>query len=173
MSGPMSADDRMIADVFAKSYREYLEIRPTHYRWTHLAPQSLEVLREAEECNWSLEKIADYLHCEVEEAEGCLRRYVVSKKVNARDTESLRLRQALAEWVGTQPGGEELVEKERWEKAGELAAIVANHIHAAALAGEDFMKLSKDLEPEDVSSGPGRGQSPDQGGRTWGPQWKD
>lgn len=170
-AGAIAAADRMAADVFGKSYREFLALKPTHYRWSHLAPQSVAWLEEAREHNWSPEKIADYLHCEVWEAERSLRRYTVSKKVNSMPGEAERIRQALVEWVGMQPGMEDLPEAEKRKRADELAIIVSNHLFAAASAGEDIMKLSKDLEGGKPEA-EGRGK-PAQEGQGWGPQWKD
>lgn len=170
---PIAEADRLAADVFGKSYREYLELKPTHYRWSRLAPQGVERLAEAHEHKWSVEKVADYLNCGAAEAEACLRRYVVSKKVNARDGEAARLKQALAEWVGLQTGMEELPEPEKRRRAGELALIVANHLFASARAGDDIMKLSKDLEG---AAGGEDGSAPSRGDAEppkWGPRWKD
>jgi hypothetical protein len=168
----MSREDRLAADVFGKSYREFLALKPTHYRWSHLAPQGVALLEQAEEGSWSHEKIADFLHCEVDEAAACLRRYKVSRKVNAKGSESERLKQALAEWVGQQPGMEDAGEAEKRRRAEELALIVANHLHAAALAREDFMKLSRELEGaedrEEKAAEPPKDEP-----RRWGPQWKD
>lgn len=169
----MSREDRLAADVFGKSYREFLALKPTHYRWSHLAPQGVALLEEAAERNWSHEKIADFLHCEVEEAAACLRRYKVSRKVNAKGSEAERLKQALAEWVGMQPGMEDAGEAEKGRRAQELASIVANHLHAAALSQEDFMKLSRELEGAEDGAGGGTAQPPPEEPRRWGPQWKD
>lgn len=175
--GPIADADRMAADVFAKSYREFLELKPTHYRWSRLAPQGVAILAEALDHHWSHEKIADHLNCGVEEAAHCARRYAVSKKVNAAAGEAARLRTALAEWVGSQPGLEDLGEADKRKRASELALIVANHIFAAASAGDDIMKLSRDLEGSGDAAGSGK---PDGGSagtdrepRSWGPQWKD
>lgn len=173
-SGILAASDRIAADVFGKSYREFLAIKPTHYRWSHLAPQSVAWLETAVEFKWSPEKIADYLNCEVEEAKACLRRFIVSKKVNSIPGEAGKLRQALAEWVAMQPGMEDLPEAEKNRRAGELALIVANHLFAAADSQEDIMKLSKDLEGE--ASPEAEKRKPSQGSAEspkWGPQWKD
>ena len=173
-AGPVADADRLAADVFGKSYREYLELKPTHYRWSRLAPLGVAKLGEAHEHKWSLEKIADHLNCGVGEAEDCLRRYIVSKKVNSRDGEAERLRQALAEWVGMQPGMEDLSDAEKRRRAGELALIVANHLFASARAGDDIMKLSKDQEGGDAGGdGAPKAAKPDAEPPKWGPQWKD
>jgi hypothetical protein len=168
----MSREDRLAADVFGKSYREYLALKPTHYRWSHLAPQGVGLLEEAADRNWSNEKIADFLHCDVEEAAACLRRYKVSRKVNAKESEAERLKQALAEWVGMQPGMEDAGEAEKRRRAGELSLIVANHLHAAALAREDLMKLSRELEGAEERAEKAAEPPPEEPKR-WGPQWKD
>jgi hypothetical protein len=175
--GPIADIDRMAADVFARSYREYLELKPTHYRWSRLAPQGVEILAEALDRHWSHEKIADHLNCGVEEAAECARRYAMSRKVNAESSEADRLRTALAEWVGAQPGLEDMGEAEKRKRASELAFIVANHLFAAARAGDDIMKLSKDLEgsghaPKAAKPDVGKSER-DAQPRSWGPQWKD
>jgi hypothetical protein len=172
--GPIADADRMAADVFAKSYREFLELKPTHYRWSRLAPQGVEILAKAADHHWSHEKIADHLNCGVEEATQCARRFAVSKKVNAEAGESARLRKALGEWVGGQPGMEDLGEAEKRKRAAELALIVANHLFAAARAGEDIMKLSMELEGSSEAPGDGKKLGGDaRESPKWGPQWKD
>lgn len=175
---PIADADRVAADVFGKSYREFLALKPTHYRWSHLAPQAVAWLGDAHEGRWSNEKIADYLHCGVEEAEACLRRYVVSKRVNSGGSEAERMRKAFSEWIGMQPGMEDLDKGERERRAGELALIVANHLHAAAGGGLDIMKLSTELEGGtpggDDGKTPGAKPRGDGDARPqWGPQWKD
>ena len=96
----ISLEDRLVADVFQKSYREYLALKPIHYRWSKLAPQSIGFLDEANGQNWSSEKIADYLNCSPEEAEASLRRYRVSQKVNSHNSTPERIREAFFEWLG-------------------------------------------------------------------------
>src|SRR5690242_4423285 len=91
---PIPLTDRYAADVFQKSYREYLALKPTHYRWSRLAPQSVDWLEQAREQKWSMEKLSDYLHCPVPEAEACYRRYCVSRKVNGKEGTAARMRQA-------------------------------------------------------------------------------
>lgn len=173
-SGSLAATDRIAADVFGKSYREFLAIKPTHYRWSHLAPQSVAWLGTAVEFKWSPEKIADYLNCEVGEAEDCLRRFIVSKKVNSIPDEAGKLRQALVEWVGMQSGMEDLPEAEKHRRAGELALIVANHLFAAADSHADIMKLSKELEGEaSPAAEKGKPAQASDENPNWGPQWKD
>jgi hypothetical protein len=172
--GPIAAAERMAADVFAKSYREFLELKATHFRWSRLAPQGVEILAKAIDHHWSHEKIADHLNCGVEEAVQCARRFVVSKKVNAEANEAARLRTALAEWAGGQPGMEDMGEAEKRRRAAELALIVSNHLFAAARAGQDLMKLSMDLEGPEVAPDSGKhlGGSAQEAPK-WGPQWKD
>lgn len=183
---PIADADRVAADVFGKSYREFLELKPTHYRWSHLAPQAVAWLADAHEGRWSNEKIADYLHCGPEEAEACLRRYVVSKRVNSGGSEAERMRRAFSEWIGMQPGMEDLDKAERERRAGGLALIVANHLRAAAGGGLDIMKLSIELEGSESGSGGKSASGGDDGAAPggkprgdgdakppWGPQWKD
>lgn len=170
--------DRMAADVFGKSYREYLELKPTHFKWSRLAPQCVEMLRDAYEGKWSVEKVADYLNSGTDEAEASRRRYAVTRKVNSGEVlgEAERLKRALGEWIGMQPGMEELGEAERRRRAGELALVVANHLFAAGRAGTDLMKLSRELEGESAEDAAKRLPSPKDppdGTAKWGPQWKD
>ncbi len=169
--------DRLAADVFQKSYRQYLALKPTHYRWYELAPQSVRHLQEAEDRHWSVEKIADYLHCEPEEAAACQRRFIMSKKVNAKDTTAARIRQGFFEWIG---GVMELDEKAKENLAVELSQIVANQLYGAALAHEDLMKLSLALEGKEGKgeeagkvAAPKPPVSKDGPPSQWGPQWKD
>lgn len=165
MPAPMSLVDKLTADAFGKSYREFLELKPTHVRWSKLAPQSLEYLREAQERNWSMEKLGDYLHCPKDEAEICLRRYAMSKKVNGKENPAERIRQAFYEW--TARFGDDEKAREAW--ARELSLLVANQLHAAALEGGDLLALSGDLEGAAPEAPPKKTEEP----RKWGPQWKD
>jgi hypothetical protein len=170
--------DRLAADVFRKSYRRFLLLKPTHYRWSHLAPQSVGHLQESIEKHWSVEKLADYLHCAPDEAEACLRRYKMSKKVNAKDTTAGRLREAVFEWIAEVA---DLDEKTRRNLAEELAKRVGNQLFVAAQAKEDLLRLSMELEGrEDAipqeSIEPGKkpaAEAPPNGEPKWGPQWKD
>lgn len=171
---PLTREDRLAADVFQKSYRAYLALKSTHYRWYHLAPQGVHFLGEARDRSWSMEKLADYLHCPVDEASACYRRFLVSEKVNAKKDTAARIRQAFMEWVG-QFG--EMEERQKELYAQELSLIVANHLYAAALAKEDPEKLSRELEGREPPSGVEPSDSGSRGdgpaGDTWGPQWKD
>jgi hypothetical protein len=167
----ISIEDRIAADVFQKSYREFLEIKPTHYRWFELAPQSIRHLQVAEEKHWSMEKIADYLHCELEEAIACQRRFTVSKKVNSKDTTAARIREGFFQWIG---GIVDMDEKGRQALADELAKLVANQLYTAALAKEDLLKLSNDLEGNSDKAPEAKPSAPqDSSPSKWGPQWKD
>lgn len=168
----ISLEDRLTADVFQKSYREYLALKPTHYRWSGLAPQSVRYLQEAVEKHWSVEKVADYLHCDAQEAEGCRRRYVVSKKVNEKDGTAARIRQAFFEWTS---GVVETDEKARHALASELSKIVANQLYAASVSKEDLQGISKELEGDSVSNPPEPKPFDSAGGKgsPWGPHWKD
>jgi hypothetical protein len=168
---PMALEDRYAADVFRKSYRRYLELKPTHYRWSHLAPQSVGHLQEAVDRHWSVEKLADYLHCQPDEAAACLKRYIMSKKTNAKPTTAARLRQAVSEWIG---GVAEVDEKTRERMADELARMVGNQLFLAARAKEDLAALSRELEGEESGSAPASPPAPaGDPPPKWGPQWKD
>jgi hypothetical protein len=165
----MTLEDRLAADAFGKSYREFLELKPTHVRWSKLAPQALEFLQEAHDRKWSMEKLGDYLHGTAEEAELCLRRYVMSKKVNARENPAERIKEAIFEW--TARFGDDDKERAAW--ARELSMMIANQLHAAALSKQELLQVS--LELEGVSAEP-EAPSPEarqDEPRKWGPQWKD
>ncbi|HKP97898.1 MAG TPA: hypothetical protein VJ385_19335 [Fibrobacteria bacterium] len=157
--------------MFRKSYRRFLELKPTHYRWSHLAPQSVGHLQEACDGHWSVEKLADYLHCAPDEAEACLRRFNMSKKVNGKDTTAGRLRQAAFEWIGEVA---DLDEKTRLHLADGLAKMVGNQLFVAAQAKEDLMKLAMELEGAEDGAAPKSAPKPaGEDAPKWGPQWKD
>lgn len=162
--------------MFRKSYRRYLELKPTHYRWSHLALQSVGHLQEACDRNWSVEKLADYLHCDAAEAAACLRRFNMSKKVNAKDTTAGRLRQAVFEWIGEVA---DLEESAKRKLADELAKLVGNQLFLAAQAQEDLLNLSRELEGDEAESAPPSAKAPGASAPAgeappkWGPQWKD
>jgi hypothetical protein len=163
--------DRLAADVFLKSYRQFLALKHTHYRWSHLAPQSVGHLQEAVDGHWSVEKLADYLHCEPDEAEACLKRFNMSKKVNAKDTTAGRLREAVFEWIGEVA---DLDEKTRRKLADDLAKKVGNQLYVAARANEDLLKLSMELEGKEALDSPVPKEKPAaEAPPKWGPQWKD
>ena len=164
----MTLEDKLAADAFGKSYREFLALKPTHVRWSKLAPQAVLYLREAQERHWSMEKLSDYLHGTAEEAEVCFRRFVMSKQVNEREGTAERIRQAFFEWTGRFSEDE----KEREHYARELALLVANQLHSAALSGEELDRISLDLEGAGQEPGKESGKPPEEP-RKWGPQWKD
>ena len=163
--------DRLAADVFQKSYRQFLALKPTHYRWNHLAPQSVGHIQESVDMHWSVEKLADYLHCAPDEAAACLRRFHMSKKVNAKDTTAGRLREAVFEWTAEVSDGDE---KTRRKWADELAKMLANQLFVAAQAKEDLLNLSMELEGKEVADSPTPKEKPaGEPPQKWGPQWKD
>jgi hypothetical protein len=167
----ISLADRLAADVFRKSYRHFLELKPTHYRWSHLAPQSVAHLQEACDRHWSVEKLSDYLHCPPEEGAACLRRFNMSKKVNAMDTTAGRMRQAVFEWIGDVA---DLDENSKRRLADDLAKMLGNQLFVAAQAKEDLMRLSMELEGKETETPPPRNpEPPTESPPKWGPQWKD
>ncbi|MEO6094897.1 MAG: hypothetical protein ABIW76_04180 [Fibrobacteria bacterium] len=171
---PVSLADRWAADVFRKSYRQFLLLKPTHYRWSHLAPQSVGHLQESIDRHWSVEKLADYLHCAADEAEACLRRFKMSKKVNAKDSTAGRLREAVFEWIAEVA---DVDEKTRRHLSEELAKRVGNQLFIAAQAKEDLLGLAMELEGKEdavpkVPGEPGE-KSASEAPPNWGPQWKD
>jgi hypothetical protein len=165
----MTLEDRLAADAFGKSYREFLELKPTHIRWSRLAPQALVHLGEAQERKWSMEKLADYLGSDAEEAGECYRRYLMSKKVNAKETAAERIRQGFFEW--TSRFGDDTKERERW--AAELALLVANQLHAGGLAGEKLEAVAAALEGVSTEVEAKPEVKAEAEPRKWGPQWKD
>ncbi len=170
----MPIADRLAADVFRQSYRGYHSLKPTHYKWSHLAPQSIVHLGQAVERHWSDEMLGDYLHCDSQEAAECRKRYLMSKRINAPEDSAGRLRQAVFEWIGGLAGIAEMDEATRKSLAKELARMVGNQLYLAAQAREDLMELSQKLtdEEEPPADTPKRGNAPDAQG-PWGPQWKD
>ena len=124
--------------------------------------------------NWSVEKLADYLHCEPDEAADCLKRYHMSKKVNAKDTTAGRVREAVFEWIGEVA---DLDEKMRRKLSDHLAKMLGNQLYVAALAKEDLLKLSIELEGKEAAdaSAPKKKSSEETPSSPpkWGPQWKD
>ncbi len=164
----------MAADVFRKSYRQFLALKPAHYRWNHLAPQSVGHIQEAVDKHWSVEKLADYLHCDPDEAEACLRRFHMSKKVNAKDTTAGRVREAVFEWMAEVAGVADLDEKTRRKLADDLAKMLGNQLFVAAQANEDLLKLSMELEgKEAVGAAVPKEKPSGEAPPKWGPQWKD
>lgn len=134
-------------------------------------------IRESVEKNWSVEKLADYLHCEPDEAAACLKRYHMSKKVNAKDTTAGRVREAVFEWMAEVA---DLDEKTRRKLSDDLAKMVGNQLYAAALAKEDLLKLSMELEGKEAADAPAPKKKPSDEAPSspsspskWGPQWKD
>ncbi len=171
----MPLPDRLAADVFRKSYRRFLELKPTHYRWSHLAPQSVGHLQVSCDEHWSPEKLADYLHCAPDEAQACLKRFTMSKKVNAGDTTAARLRRAVFEWISEVA---DLDEATRRKLADDLAKQVGNQLFLAAQAKEDLLRLSMELEGAEPDSAPGTAarslpEAAAEEPPKWGPQWKD
>ena len=164
----------MAADVFRKSYRQFLALKPTQYRWNHLAPQSVGHIQEAVDKHWSVEKLADYLHCDPDEAAACLRRFHMSKKVNAKDTTAGRVREAVFEWMAEVAGVADLDEKTRRKLADDLAKMLGNQLFVAAQAKEDLLKLSMELEGKEALDNPApKGKPSGEEPPKWGPQWKD
>ena len=179
-TGIIPLEERLAADTFGKSYREFLALKPSSFRWGRLAPQGAAQVGQALEENWSDEKLADYLNCDAAEAAACRKRYVMSKKINAPAEAAERFRRAAFEWIGEVA---ELDEATRKRLAGDLARLIGNQLFVSAQAGEDVMELSRELaEGGDLPSGKptragpprDRGERGDRGERPgWGPQWKD
>ena len=163
--------DRLAADTFGAGYRAFLALKAVSYRWGSLAPQGAAYVGRAIDESWSDEKLADFLHCDPEEAAACRKRYLMSKKINAPERSAERFRRAAYEWIGEVA---ELDDATRKQLAKELARLVGNQLFLAAQAGEDVMELSRALaEGEDAP--PGRPESPPAAEERpkWGPQWKD
>jgi hypothetical protein len=170
-------EERLAADTFAASYRAYLELKGTSYRWSRLAPQGAAFVGQALDEKWSDEKLADFLHCDPEEAAACRKRYIMSKKINAPYASADRFRRAVFEWIGEVA---ELDDASRKRLAQDLALLVGNQLFVAAQAGEDVMELSRALAEDDRASSdletppaePSDGAPPEKPS-PWGPQWKD
>ena len=170
-------EERLAADTFAASYRAYLELKATSYRWSRLAPQGAAFVGQAIDEKWSDEKLSDFLHCDPEEAAACRKRYIMSKKINAPSASADRFRRAVFEWIGEVA---ELDDASRKRLARDLALLVGNQLFVAAQAGEDVMELSRALAEDDRASSdletppakPTNGEPPEKPSQ-WGPQWKD
>lgn len=164
-------EDRLAADVFGRCYREMPALKAGHYRWSHLAPQSVAHLQQACDFNWSADKLADYLHCDAEEASACLRRFTMSKRINGKTTTAARLRQAAIEWIG---GVAEIDDAAKIRLADDLARLIGNQLYLAAEAGEDIRAISGELEGSRTpGKTPESPQERDGFASQWGPQWKD
>lgn len=169
--GAVSLEDRLAADTFGKSYRDFLDLKSVSYRWSRLAPQGAALVGKAVEETWSDEKLADYLNCDPGEAAACRKRYLMSKKINAPGDAAGRFRQAVFEWIGEVA---ELDDATRKRLARDLARLVGNQIFVAAREGEDVMELSRALAEEAEAAGNKSEPPRDAGERPqWGPQWKD
>lgn len=177
---PDDPDPRLAADVFGLTYREYAAARDEDYRLRLIAPEAIRTLGVALRQRWSLEKLADYLHTDTDEAAMRLRRLLMSERVNAgRDTPE-RLSRLFAEWLATKNFARDLDEGERKELSRDLSRLLSSQLHVAAESGETLQDLIDGLEKSEgrgagpsTSSGTGQDRSHDSGPRAWGPQWKD
>ena len=161
---PDRIEDRYAADVFGVTYREFAEIKNTHYKWRVIAPEAVENLRKAHAELWSVEKLADYLHSNVEEARQSLKRYVMSEKVNQGNGSAERISILFQEWLDRwEPDA-----RERKILARDLSRLLASQLQAGAESGENLESIILGLEKNPGPStglGTGLGQL--------GSQWKD
>lgn len=168
--GAISLDDRLAADTFGTSYRAFLALKPTSYRYNRLAPQGAALTGRAVDEHWSDEKLADYLNCDPAEAAACRKRYLMSKKINAPEQSAERFRKAVFEWIGDVA---EIDDATRKRLAQDLARLVGNQLFVAAQAGEDIMELSRALTDEEPPPAKPSAAGPSGDPPKWGPQWKD
>jgi hypothetical protein len=174
----MTPDERLAADVFGLTYREYAAGRDVDYKLRLLAPDAVKRLRQGRDELWSFEKLADYLHTDPDEASLRLRRFLMSERVNAgRDTPE-RISRLFIEWLDRF----DLAEGERKSLARDLSRLLSSQLHAAAEQGESLDDVIEGLEKleagpaTDPSGNPGHRApgGPDEAGpKSWGPQWKD
>ena len=168
----MIPDDRLAADVFGLTYREYAASRDEDYRLRLIAPEAVRHLREGLQQKWSTEKLADYLHTDNDEAALRLRRFTMSERVNAgRDTPE-RLSRLFTEWLARF----DLDESERKELSRDLSRLLSSQLHAAVESGETLQDLIEGLEKakgRDGAASGGPTGAADSGPKAWGPQWKD
>lgn len=190
-SGPSSgAQDRHVADMLGLPHRLYRELKPTGYRWSHLAPANHAVVVRALDERWSVEKTADYLDATVSEAEACLQRYRMSLYIEQGKDAGDRICRAVASWLSR---FEELSKAERENLAKDLALHLANQLDWAAEKGHTLRQVADLLEPKVDLEAELRGEvekKVDNHGETlrampkddpnlrepppkWGPQWKD
>jgi hypothetical protein len=168
----MVPDDRLAADVFGLTYREYAAVRDEDYRLRLIAPEAVSLIRQGRGERWSVEKLADYLHTDVEEAALRLRRFAMSERVNAGQDTPKRLSRLFAEWLARF----DLDEGERKELSQDLSRLLSSQLHVAAESGESLQDLIEGLEKSrEPKSGFGLdGHDPDLAPpKAWGPQWKD
>ena len=158
---PATVGDRYAADVFGLTYREFAEVKNTHYKWRVIAPAAVENLRKAHAERWSVEKLADYLHGDVEEARQSLKRYVMSEKVNQGNGSAERIFILFQEWLDRwEPDA-----RERKILARDLSRLLTSQLQVAVESGENLEEIIQSLEKDPVV--------PVDRPRQQGPQWKD
>ena len=177
----MTPDDRLAADVFGLTYREYATSCEEDYRLRLIAPDAVRHLRAGRQQLWSREKLADYLHTDIEEAAERLRRFTLSEHVNAGRHTPERISRLFSEWLARF----DLDERERKDLARDLSRMLSSQLHVAAESGENLQDLIEGLEKAEGGLGPsagpstgsgtdsGTGGTDDAAPRPWGPQWKD
>ena len=161
----ISLPDRYAADVFGLTYREFLEIKPTHYRWNKIAPETVEMIRSSLQEKWSKEKLADQLACTVAEVAISLERFKMSENVNQKQNGQERIRQLFHDWLGRFDPDE----SEKKRLSIDLARLLASQLQLSMAQGETLEDLALGLEGEENDSKP----QPGSAGNHWGPQWKD
>ena len=160
------AEDCLMADVFGLTYREFSEVKPTHYKWRLVAPAALENLRRAHSELWSVEKLADHLNSDPEEAGNSLRRYLMSERVNQGRNGAERISILFQEWLDRfEPDVHE-----RKVLARDLSRLLSSQLYFAAQSGEKLEEIVLALE----KMGDGDEFEKDKNGKSpWGPAWKD
>jgi hypothetical protein len=176
----MTPDDRLAADVFGLTYREYAAFRAEDYRLRLLAPDAVRNLRQGQAQRWSPEKLADYLNTDAPDALFRLRRFSMSERVNAgRDTPE-RISRLFAGWLERF----DLGEGERKDLARDLSRLLSSQLQVAAGNGESLADVIDELEkaeggsPANPSTGSGTAaggaaDATDPNPKPWGPQWRD
>ena len=162
----MTVEDCLIADVFGLTYREFSEVKSTHYKWRLIAPAALENLRRAHSELWSVEKLAEHLNSDPEEAAHSLRRYLMSERVNQGRNGAERISILFQEWLNRfEPDV-----RERKTLARDLSRLLSSQLHFAAQSGEKLEGIVLDLEKVEE----GGASAKEEGGKSpWGPAWKD
>lgn len=175
----MDKRDRQVADIFGLSYRLYRELKENSYRWRVLAPASLQVIENAVDGHWSVEKTAEWLDGQPQEAAQCLRRYRMSEALESGANAAERITKAIASWLSQ---FEDLSKPQREALTQDLALTLGNQLDWAAQQGHTLAQVAEQLEPKDsfdsakdpfTRDAEVKAKPKEEEPRRWGPMWKD
>jgi len=175
----MDARDRHIADVFGLPHRVYRERKTSEYRWRVLAPASLQIIEDAVNGLWSVEKTAEWLDAAPQDAALCLRRYRMSKEIELGKDAAGRIHKAIASWLSQ---FDDLSRERREALAKDLGMTIGNQLDWAAGQGQTLSQVAESLEPREEEAAEtgtqmkietGLKRTDEEKPPSWGPQWKD